>query len=278
MMSLSTRRLSITRLAALAFVATGCAQAVPAGTGGQPDAHIITSVPDAHIIVTNEPDAHIIAGQPDAHPFADAAPTIDAAPVTGQTTLNENTDNSIDPTSGFGCSDQNVGTTFANTFYRVFPLSSAGISTSFTVSEVDFAVLFATAGDLSGSQDVTVTIYSMSATAGDPLDTTALTQLASVTAAVADATAGESVAAPIVGTVPAGQSLVVSIDVPDGTTTGNVFGLGFNADGETQSGYIVAPNCGATTAILINPDASGVASGGGTGEDDILVQAVGATN
>ena len=273
-MSLSSRRLPITLFAALGFAA-GCAQAVPANSGGDPDAHVITSVPDAHVI-TNQPDAQVITNPPDAHTqtFADANQQQnfpDANQQQGnQHTLTETTSDSVVTGSSVACpSELGDGSTAAAGYYRAYVLSDFNITSSFAVTSVSFGVESAAAADGSGSQQVQINLYSYSGNPTTTLSSSSVTaQLGTAMADVSDTTGGETVNATIAGTVPAGGTLLVEILTTDGDTTDDQFYIGSNTSGETRSGYLVASDCGTTTPTDINPD---IVTAAGVPNMDIII-------
>jgi hypothetical protein len=220
-------------------VAAGCASA-RSSAQDKPDAKVIVGVPDAGPPGT--PDGPPI-GTPDARP-----PAPDAQPVS--ITLNETTSSAIVALNSRACANS-FGVTAENSYYRAFRLSDFGINSAFNVTSVSYAVESA-AAEVGTSQGVQVRIYNYTgAVGGAALDTASMSQLAGVASTVPDTTGGESVTANLAATVPAGGAFVAEIFVPnsdpDGDTYGNVFYLGSNASGETQPGYIRAPDCGSAT-------------------------------
>ncbi|MCA9675181.1 MAG: hypothetical protein H6709_05955 [Kofleriaceae bacterium] len=172
----------------------------------------------------------------------DAAPPIDAPPQVQTVTLSQNTSMTVASANSVACSNSTTGYTTENSYYRVFPLSSAGITTTFTANRVDFGIEQATGGS-GATQTVQVRIYSMAGTA--LTSTSQLTLLSGQNVAVPDsALAVQQVTLTTPATVAANLSLVAEVFVPDGTATSNTFFMGSNASGESGPSYIRAPSTG----------------------------------
>ena len=133
-----------------------------------------------------------------------------------------------------------------NSYFRAFDLAALGAPDGLDVCEVQVGVEQATS--TSGTQPVTVNLYT-----SDPLFPSgypgSLTSIGTATAAVADVAAGAGtvISVPVTGSAPAGSQLVVEVFTPDGSTDGNSFFIGSNADAETGPSYLMATECGIET-------------------------------
>ena len=179
------------------------------------------------------------------------APSMPDAPQSGGTqTLSQTTSTTADGMSSFACGD---GSTYTarTSYYRVFPLSTYGITGAFNVSEVDFPVQNASNGP-----KLKVTVGTYSGTIGNTLPGT-ITAIQTATVNPADGDTSESV--PITATIPAGSNLVVEIDqTNEGTSTNKIeFYVGANTDGEMPVGYITSPaaDCNVTTPTSVTQEA-----------------------
>jgi hypothetical protein len=123
-----------------------------------------------------------------------------------------------------------------NAYLRVYDLPALGIL-DLNVVSVDFGI--ESAVSLVGKQPVTVNLYSLSG----PLLYANMTLIATQNDSVPD-TASAIYTVPIITSVPAGSVLVVELYTPDGQTDGNMFYIGSNANGQTDTSYIAAADCG----------------------------------
>jgi hypothetical protein len=183
----------------------------------------------------------------DDEPPADAPdPPIDApsGPVTE--TLSQTTSSNIAPGNTINCtvSQNNVPVrTDDNSYYRVFPLASAGISGPFDLTSIAFGV--ETAQNPGGTQDVTVNVGTYSGTfdqATMSLTVAQLQQLATTTVAVANGD-GTTINVPITATIPANSNLYVELTSLEATN--NFLYPGSNNGGETFPSFLRAAGCGA---------------------------------
>jgi hypothetical protein len=188
-------------------------------------------------------------------------PMIDAPAGQVTVTLQETTNNTIVAGNSVACgacnnlsSPCNSAYTAEDAYYRVFALSDFGITNTFHVSQVTFGVQ-----ESSGTQTVQVKIGTYAGTPGTTLNTGAtdfagsVTPVNSATIDVPATTTGVSVPAPISGDIPAGSNVIVEVFSPTHMGQANVyFYLGASNAGETKSGYLRSPSCGAA-----NPATSG---------------------
>lgn len=259
---------SRTSLLAFATAVAGCATAKPGGTGEHADAAVINNDPDAPIIV-GRPDAPLPPdappGTPDARPPDAMVPVPDAMP--GMVTMTQTTASNIVVPNSLSCNDGSpFFDTAENSYYRAFKLSDYGVSGTFHVQHVDFAVETAAKGG--ASQSVTVKLYTYTgATGGTTLDTAAMTLVGSKVVTVPDTTTGEMLSATIAANVPSTATIVAEVFVPDGTTAGNEFFIGSNTGGESAPGYIRAPDCSTPTPTSF--------ASVGSGTVDILITVTG---
>jgi hypothetical protein len=212
----------------------GCAQAHNATLGGRPDAGGIT----VHDSDTTGGDDSAMIDAPMGHP--------DGSGSTQTKTLTQTTANN-DEQVGIACAPTTGGYTLANSYYRVFPLSSYGITGTFHVTGVDFLV----SGGANSAQ-LTISIGTFNGTAGgQTLNAAGITLLPGAvtytvpTVGVNDAAVPAHVA--ISGDV-SGQ-LVVEIDqtVAGSSGTPYLFYPGANEAGESAPGYIMADDCSVST-------------------------------
>ncbi|NVB80687.1 MAG: hypothetical protein HOV81_19990 [Kofleriaceae bacterium] len=179
---------------------------------------------------------------------------IDAGPTTQ--TLSQTTSPTIKPQGSIACAVNTDNTTRANSYYRVFDLAAAGITTAFTVTKVSFQIEHCTPG-----ATVAVRVGTYTGATGGTLDMAAMTILASNnTVAVPQVveapgppptTPGGTVDAPLSATIPAGSKLLVEVDAPDGNGVYSFF-MGANDGGESQPAYIKAADCSVTAPTNIS--------------------------
>jgi hypothetical protein len=175
---------------------------------------------------------------------------------------------SQDVTSGsVACGVSASGYTADNSYFRVFDLTSYGISGTFNVTSVDFGIESATGT----SQPIQVNLYTLS---GATLAWANLNPIGSASGTLA-AQALTHFSIPVTGSAPAGSKLVVEIHSPDGSVAVTALYIGSNAAAETGPSYLAAADCGiaepTTTAAIGFPDmhivmnVTGTTGGGGGG-------------
>jgi len=172
-------------------------------------------------------------------PDVDAAPIPDVDAGVQSVTLQAGADNTVSPQNAVSCNSGDPDFFHTdNHYYRIYPLSSVGITSDFEISSVDFGVEQAVS--LAGTQPIQISVYTLD---GDFLLAN-LTLLASTSVALADQSA-TVVNAPIAATVPAGSTLVVEVFSPNGQASSNRFFMGSNRESEAFSSFITAPggNC-----------------------------------
>jgi hypothetical protein len=223
------------------LVVAGCATACTSQLG-----------PDRKSNHGNMPDAGF--GRPDADrgtpmPMPDAA-LPDAAPGLTTVTLTQTTNSTPTPATSIACGACNNNTnpcnswfTFENAYYRVFDLAQHGVTKTFHVQQVTFAV-----EESAGNQSVQVKVGTYNGTPGTTLDLAQVTQQVTTSVNIPPTTTGLSVPAPITTDIPAGSKLIVEVSAPDHEGLNNVyFYLGATTAGETKPGYIRSPSCGDST-------------------------------
>jgi hypothetical protein len=197
------------------------------------------------ITVGGHADGGFNHGDGQGQQFFDApGPSIDAPPGQQSMTLVETTNQTVTSGNAVACQppSPDIGTT-ANSYYRVFDLSTFGITTAFHVSKVSFQVEDCE----SGSASCTVVAARVGTYTGNPgttLSTGGITILGSnANVTVPLTTTGENVDAPITNvTIPAGSKMIAEIDSTDGTNTFQLF-IGSNTGGQTAKSYLSAPAC-----------------------------------
>lgn len=167
------------------------------------------------------------------------APDIDALPTM---TLSQTANMTIGIGQTLACSVNMMPVTRENSWYRVFPLTAAGITGAFQVTQIAFGV--ESAGP--DAQVVEVRLGTYAGTPGPTLDTTLITQLETMMVTVPASTTPQFRSTPMTTSVPAGSNLVVEIFAPDGQPLGLKFYAGSTAGAETAPGYLRGPDCGIT--------------------------------
>jgi hypothetical protein len=154
-------------------------------------------------------------------------------------TLAQTSDNTVAAAKSLACGNATSGWTSENSWYRVFPLASFGITGPFHVNEVSFGV------QESGTavQQVQVKLGTYAGTPGATIDTALISNLGATTVNVPVTTTGQTVIAPITATVPANGQLVVEVFTADHTSTTTHFYMGASAGTEMAPGYLRAPAC-----------------------------------
>lgn len=157
-----------------------------------------------------------------------------------QITLSQNADTTIAAAMSVTCGNTTAGSTSANSWYRAFSPSVAGVTGVFHVERVDFAVQ-----EASGGEQVQVNVGTYGGTIGGAtLSTTQMTKLANAVVQVPATTAGQGLSATVAADIPAGSNMYVEIFSPDHTGTTTYFYVGTSAGSETAPGYIMAADCG----------------------------------
>ncbi|MFG1609510.1 carboxypeptidase regulatory-like domain-containing protein [Actinoplanes sp. NPDC049265] len=158
---------------------------------------------------------------------ASITPRAAAVPLAEQTITHSA---SQEITTGNSVSCNNGSEARDNKYLRTFKLSDFGINGSFDVSQVQFGVELTTS-----AQPLSVNLYSL---VGD-LRYANMTPIGSKDVTVGADAGGTVVTVPVEGSVPAGGTLVVEIDVP----AGGWFFIGSNDQGQTAPSYIASDTC-----------------------------------
>ncbi len=180
---------------------------------------------------------------------------IDAPPGQATKTLDENTNDTFKTGESVACpSTDGFGDTAANNYYRVFTLSTFGITTDFHVTQVSFQVEDSE-GFSGGGTTVAVSVGSYTGTVGTSLTVGALQQLASnsnvdVPEVDEGNTSGATVNVPLDATIPAGGKVFIEVDSSDGSFD-HSFYMGANTAGESASSYMLAPDCSVNTPTAV---------------------------
>jgi hypothetical protein len=160
----------------------------------------------------------------------------------GEVTLRQTTDDTIDRNLVFGCTNSD-GTTAAQSWFRVFSPSTAGVTGDFHVDKISLGICLAVG---SASVDITVGSYP-GALGSDTLDPTTVTAKTMVSAMIPATQLTELEGIPITATVPAGNNVFVEIDAPDLVGTGDQIDIGSTDSSQSRPAYIEAPKCGTTS-------------------------------
>jgi len=169
----------------------------------------------------------------------------------GNVTLRQAADDKVERSLVFGCTN-NDGTTADTSWYRVFSLAAAGITSSFDVTKATVGICFAVG---TPALDVKLGTYSGSAT-DVALDLAKVTALDSANVPITATQISTTIDVPLVGTVPGGSNVIIEVSTPDLAGTGNQINIGVTAAGETQPGYLRSPLCG--TASPVTTSAAGI--------------------
>jgi len=244
------RLLAVLATAAL-LGASACATGttdVDSGVIDIPDAPV--GQPDAPV---GQPDAPV--GQPDAYvpptPDAYVPPAPDASGSGTPITITQSTSQSIASLNSVSCNNEIDGHA-ENSYYRVFTLSTHGITSQFDITSVEVGIEDAISGT-GGQQPATVYLHTLSGAVA----TANLTQIGTAAVSVSDQ-ALSTIDVNVTGTAPAGSTLVVEFLIPDGQTDGHFLFVGSNTATEDGPTYIRAPDCSvadmSTTASIGEPD------------------------
>ena len=186
-------------------------------------------------------------------------------------TLSETTSTTIVANNSIACSNANTGLTEQNTYYRVFSLSSFGITTPFQVTSVTFQVEYAVSVPTS-----TLTVGTYSGTVGGTTLTAADIAAVQTDSTVSIPNADDddpppnpgTVTVPISATIPAGSNVAVELAVPAGGT----FYIGTSSSGESDPGYVSSSGTGACSPPGATPTSM---TSLGSGSEDILLTVTG---
>jgi hypothetical protein len=196
---------------------------------------------------------------PDApmRPIDAAVAPIDAPPGMTTQTLDQNTTDTLagDTSVACGYTGLHIGTK-ASKYYRVFPLSSFGITTAFHLSSAAFQVEDCESND-ADCTSVTIDVGTYSPSPGAKLTGT-FTQIASTSATiplVVEDQNGNTPGGTVTATfnppalIPANSNLYFEIDAPDGEDTYQLY-VGGNAAGENGLSY-TSSSCAGSTPVDI---------------------------
>ena len=214
----------------------GCAQAHNETIGGRPDSGV--TIHDSNTGSGGD-DAPMIDA-PMGHP--------DGSASGGMQTLSQTTANT-DTQVGLACGNGTY--TSRDSYYRVFPLSSYGITGTFHVNAVDFIVSAA-----SLSPQLTVSIGTFNGTpGGQTINAAGITLIQSTTYTPTDTDTAVPAHVAITGDVTG--NLVVEIDQKTAGTTGTpyIFYPGANEAGESAPSYIMSADCSLNTPTSMDYEA-----------------------
>lgn len=155
-------------------------------------------------------------------------------------TITQNASATIISTNSVSCNAGGLHTN--NSYFRRFNLDGAhGITTAFTVSQVDFGIEQALGS--AGSQPVTVRLHTIPN--ASPLTNANLTNIGTFPLVIGDQSL--TIFPALVNAVvanPLASDLVVEVFTPNGQTLGNSFFIGSNNLGQTAPSYLAAADCG----------------------------------
>ncbi len=201
-----------------------CASAGVGGGGGDDEPTIDAAVPiDGRTIDAPETDAQMV----------DAGPT--------DVTLTQTTSASVGSNNSIACGNSD-GTTAENSWYRIFRLADANITSGLRVTAVTFGVQ-----EAQGSPAVQVKIGTYSGNVQPPpsqLDAALISPITAVTFNVPNTApaAATTVTVPIIANVPPLSQMVVEVFSPNLLGTSKYFYLGGNSAGEAKPAYLRAPS------------------------------------
>jgi hypothetical protein len=162
----------------------------------------------------------------------------------GSVTLRQTADDKVDRNLVFACTNGDQ-TTAATSWYRLFSLADAGVTTSFQVDHATLGVCFTVS-----QPTVFVKLYTYTGTLGaNTLDLSKASQVQSTTVGIPETQITELVDAkfPPGTVIPPGSNVLLEIQVPDLNLTGQQINIGSTDSTESQPGYFLAPLCGTTT-------------------------------
>ncbi len=194
-------------------------------------------------------------GSDDSGMLPDAGMDMPDAPGPMTVTLTQTTSQTLKDANSIACANSSDGTTRGASYFRVFDLPALGINKDFAVEKITFQVETCTRLSGAGCTSVAAHVGTYSgAVGGGTLNLAARTVLATnatvTIPAIASGTGG-TVEAPITGTVPAGQKLIIDIEAPDAANTYSLF-MGSNDGGESGFGYILSTACSVTNPTNIS--------------------------
>ena len=160
-------------------------------------------------------------------------------------------------TTNVACSAGTAPNTTAsdNRYYRFFNLSSFSITTTYSITSVQFGLQSLNLATIPAGYPVVVKLFSTTATDFPTGFPTGYTELASVSTNMLAANVGTLVSIPITGTIPAGSNLLVEVGYAAATAASlNRIALSANSLGQTAPTYIASTGC-----ALANPtDVAGI--------------------
>ena len=135
-----------------------------------------------------------------------------------------------------------------NTYYKFFQLSNFSITGPWAVSSVQFGIQVLTIPGLQLGFPINVRIWSTPANEFPGTFPTGFTLITSSSVNITAAQLSTLVSIPVVGTVPAGQNLLVTIDyAAQATNSGNRIVFSSNSLGQTAPTYLSSTACSITT-------------------------------
>lgn len=185
----------------------------------------------------------VLAGDGSAS-FSRSAASVEADPVEGlqaqgAISITHSLSQFIVAGNSIACSADEGATHVDNSYLRRFTLTDFGVTGDFAVTDVEMGIQTARTVD-AGQQPVTITLYLWDP--ADPFTYANFTTIGSAGASVPDA-ALTHMMFPVMGTVPAGGTLVAEFFTPDGTNAGNGLWVGSNDLGETDDSFLAAAGC-----------------------------------
>lgn len=189
----------------------------------------------------------IIGGLTDARPRGDA---LDAPQQ--QTTLTETTSDAVVAGNSFCCPQG------ANSYYRVFTLADHGITTTLHVTQIDFGIDKASAGQGGANQPAALHIGTYAGPLdGTTLDLSEVRMINSVDIKIPNGNA-TVMTVPLTADIASTASAIVELAIPDPAATGDTFLVGTNTDAELHPGYIREPMCSRTSPTSMQSIANAV--------------------
>lgn len=205
----------------------------------------------------------IVGGLDDAGSRGDG---LDASP--SQTTLTQTTSSAIVAGNSFRCP---LG---PNSYYRVFTLADHGITATLHVTQVDFAIQDAIAGNGGINQPAIVRIGTYTGALGNT--TLDLVQIHVISSADIQIPSGQAttMTVPITADIAPAERAIVELAIPDPATTGNSFLAGTNTDGESHPAYTLEPRCSHPSPTTMQS----IADANMFGNVDLVLTLTGTTN
>lgn len=185
---------------------------------------------------TSNPNIDAAPGSPDAF----VVPTYDSSAGPQAITISHSTSQTITDANSVSCNGGDPDFFHSeNSYYRVFALAQFSITSALSITSVDVGI--EDASGATGSQSATLRLHTLS---GTPLLAN-MSQIGSAAVTIPDQTLSVY-NIPISATAPAGSTLVVELNTPDGAPGSNRFFIGSNGLGESAPGYLVATDCSVT--------------------------------